>query len=63
MIWGLSPNSPEFLKTVEMPYGSGVQKGGSSEKRADWVKQVELGDNPPLLRHARSPQKGRLGML
>ncbi len=21
---GLSPNSPEFLKTIELPYGSGV---------------------------------------
>ncbi len=31
----LSPNSSEFLKTIEMPCGSGVHKGGSLEKLAD----------------------------
>ena len=32
---GLSPNSPEFLKTTENSSGSGVQKGGNSEKHTD----------------------------
>ncbi len=31
---GLSPNSPEFLKTAEMSVDQACKNGGNSEKRA-----------------------------